>query len=97
MKDLLEYEIPVTERQVVVVHILINGEVILNPKELSNFKDRFVWVDSNNLTNLLEELRPQTDSNRKSIIAIFESGEIRTYANVSNNFTNYNLLNKSGI
>ena len=97
MKELLEYEISVKERQVDVVHILSNGEVIINKKELDQFKDRFAWADTNKITALVNELKPQTDSNRKSIIAIFETGEIRTYPNVSNNFTDYTLLNKSGI
>lgn len=97
MKELLEYETPVTERQVDIVHILNTGEIILNKKELDPFNDRFTWVKSTEVENLVMELKPQTDSNRKSIVAIFESGEIRTYSNVSNNFTDYSLLNKSGI
>ncbi len=97
MKELLEYEISVDERQVDIVHILSGGEVIMNRKELDPFTDRFEWLKPNEVANMVQELKPKTDSSRKSIIAIFETGEIRAYPNVSKNFTDYTLLNKSSI
>lgn len=97
MKDLIEYDLPVQERQIDVVHILNNGEVIMSVKELEPFQDKFKWVNPSEVQHHIISLRQQTDSNRKSIIAIFETREIKTYSNVSKNFTNYNLLNKSGL
>lgn len=96
MKE-IKFDLPVTERQVVVIHLLNDGQVLIGKKELEAFADRFAWVDQNKIANSVVELRTQTESSRKSIIAIFESGEIRSYPNVSPNFTNYALLNKSGI
>lgn len=96
MKE-LNFDLPSTERQVVIIHILNDGQVLIGKKELEAFADRFTWVDKNKITNSVVDLRAQTESLRKSIIAIFESGEIRSYPNVSPNFTNYALLNKSGI
>lgn len=97
MKDILELEIPVKERQVDIVHILNDGRVIMSGKELQALAEKFTWIKSNEISNLVQELKPQTDSHRKSIVAIFESREIKTYPNVSINFTNYSLLNKSGL
>lgn len=97
MKDILELEIPVEERQVDIVHILNDGQVIMSKKELDALADKFNWIKPNEISNLVQELKPQTDSHRKSIIAIFETREIKTYPNVSKNFHQYNLLNKSGL
>ena len=95
MKEILEYDLPVNERQVDVVHILNDGRILMTKKELDSFSDKFNWVNKPEIVNLIISLRPQTDSSRKSIIAIFESGEIKTYPNVSKNFTDYTFLNKS--
>jgi hypothetical protein len=97
MKDILELEVPVEERQVDVVHILNDGQVILSKKELQVLADKFEWIKPKEISNLVEQLKPQTDPHRKSIIAIFETREIKTYPNVSMNFHQYSLLNKSGL
>lgn len=97
MKDILQDELPVQERQVDVVHILKDGQVIMAKKELEPIADKFEWVNRDEIVDMVLGLKPQTDSSRKSIIAIFESREIKTYPNVSKNFTDYTLLNKSGL
>lgn len=97
MKVILELEIPVEERQVDIVHILNDGRIIMSGKELQSLAEKFTWIKQNEISNIVQELKPQTDSHRKSIIAIFETREIKTYPNVSKNFTNYGLLNKSGL
>jgi len=97
MKDTLELEIPVDERQVDVVYILNDGRIIISEKELQPFAEKFTGMKHNEILNIVQELKPQTDAHRKSIIAIFESREIKTYPNVSKNFHQYNLLNKSGL
>ena len=98
MRDILEYyEIPVEQRQVDVVHILNDGKLILTKKELELVKDKFSFVNPQEIVGLILQLRPQTDSNRKSIIVIYESGDIKTHPNISKNFTKYNLLNKSSL
>jgi hypothetical protein len=98
MKKMIEYhDIPVNERQVDIVHILRDGTVIFSAKELFANQDKFNWVNIIGIQRLVITLRPMTDSNRKSIVAIFETGEIKQYPNVSKNFTDYTLLNKSGL
>ena len=97
MKELLEFDIPVQERQIDVAYILNDGKIIISKKELVPFTDKFTWVNHGEIQHLVLGLKPQTDSNRKSIVAIFETREIKTYPNVSKNFTNYGLLNKSGL
>jgi hypothetical protein len=96
MKNLLETDVPVQERQVDVVHILKDGTAVMQ-RNISAYAHLFTWLDHNRVEHLMQELKPQTDEHRKSIIAVFETGEVRTYVNVSNNFTNYSLLNRSGI
>lgn len=98
MKELIElYDIPIELRQVDVIHILNDGQVIISKKEFEQFEERFSWINSNQIIGMILELRSQTDSNRKSIIVIHESGDIKTYPNISKNFTKFNLLNKSGL
>ncbi len=97
MKDIIEYDLPIKERQVDVVHILKDGQVIMAKGEFEAVADKFDWVNRDEIIDMVLGLRPQTDSSRKSIIAIFETREVKTYPNVSKNFTDYTLLNKSGI
>lgn len=97
MKDILELDIPIEERQVDIVHILSDGRVIMSGKELQSVAEKFNWIKPSEISNLVQELKPQTDFHRKSIITIFETREIKTYPNVSKNFHQYNLLNKSGL
>ena len=66
-------------------------------KELEPFANNFDWVNRDEIVGMVLGLKPQTDSNRKSIIAIFVTREVKTYPNVSKNFTDYTLLNKSEI
>lgn len=97
MKNIKEYDLPIEERQVDVVHILKDGQIIMAKKELELFATNFDWVNRDEIVDMVLGLKPKTDSSRKSIIAIFETREVRTYPNVSKNFTDYTLLNKSGI
>lgn len=97
MKDIHQDDLPVQERQVDVIHILKDGKIIMSKNELNPFSDKFEWVNRDEILDMVLGLQPQTDSSRKSIIAIFESREIKTYPNVSKNFTDYTLLNKSGL
>lgn len=96
MKDLLEYDVPVVERQIDIVYVLRNGNAILE-KDIIPHAHLFTWLDHNQIEHMALELKPQTDEHRKSIIAIFETGQVRSYPNVSLNFTNYGLLNKSSL
>jgi hypothetical protein len=97
MKNILEFDLPIEERQVDVVHILKDGKIIMSKNELQPFTDKFDWVNRDEIVDMVLGLKPQTDSSRKSIIAIFETREVKTYPNVSKNFTDYTLLNKSAL
>lgn len=98
MKELIELnDIPVEERQVDIIYILNNGNVILTKKEFELVAEKFAWVNPNEIESKVLELRSQTDSNRKSIIAVYETGDIKFFSNISKNFTKYNLLNKASL
>jgi hypothetical protein len=97
MKDLLEKKTEAEQRQVDVVHILNDGKAIMAGKELEPFAERFLWIENSEIANLIQELKPQTDPNRKSIIVVFENKEIKTYPNISKNFNQYSLLSKAGL
>ncbi|MDI1353299.1 MAG: hypothetical protein PSX36_00180 [bacterium] len=77
-----------------VVHILNDGNVVLSLHELEPFEGIFEWVDRTIIANLIDEMIAQTDGSRKSIIAIYENGDIKTHTNISMNFTKYGLLSK---
>ena len=91
------YTLPAQEKQIVLVHVLADGTIILSAKELEPYEDKFAWVNIIGIERLIISLRPMTDPARKSIIVIFETGEIKQFPNVSKNFTDYTLLNKSGL
>jgi hypothetical protein len=97
MKDLLEKKTETEQRQVDVVHILNDGRAIMAGKELEPYVERFLWMDKSEIVNLIQELKSQTDPNRKSIIVAFENKEIKTYPNISKNFNQYNLLSKASL
>lgn len=95
MKELIELnDIPVEERQVDIIYILNDGNVILTKREFELVAEKFAWVNHNEIENEALELRPQTDSNRKSIIAVYETGDIKSFSNISKNFTKYTVLSK---
>jgi len=95
MRELIELnDIPVEERQVDTIYILNNGNVILTKSEFELIAEKFAWVNQNEIENKVLELRSQTDSNRKSIIAVYETGNIKSFPNISKNFTKYMLLSK---
>lgn len=93
MKAIMEMDVEIQERQIDIVYILNDGAAVMQ-REIKPYAPFFNWVDLNHIQELVRNLKLQTDGYRKSIVAIFESGEIRTYSNISHNFTQYNLLNK---
>lgn len=98
MKELIEqYDIPVEQRQVDIIHILNDGRVIISKKDFEEVKEKFAWVNQRQIFESVQELCRQTDSSRKSIIVIYEAKEIKTFPNISKNFTKYNLLNRTSL
>lgn len=91
------YELPVLERQVDIIHILNDGHIIISVQEFEPYQNRFSLIDAGEVRRVVRGIRSLTDSSRKSIVTIFENGEIKQYPNVSKNFTDYTLLNKSGL
>ena len=88
------YESSAKQGSVDVVHILNDGEVVLLRKDFERIEKKFEWVNRAVVSELILELKAQTDESRKSIIAIYESGELKIHTNISHNFTKYTLLKK---
>jgi len=67
---------------------------VLLRKDFERIEKKFEWVNRAVVSELILELKAQTDESRKSIIAIYESGELKIHTNISHNFTKYALLKK---
>jgi len=67
---------------------------VLLRKDFERIEKKFEWANRAVVSELILELKAQTDESRKSIIAICESGELKIHTNISHNFTKYALLKK---
>lgn len=94
MENSLKYfKLPTKFGRVDVVHILNDGKVVFPEKDLEPFEQKFKWVNRAVVSDLILELKVQTDAGRKSIIAIYENGKLKIHTNISRNFTKYGSLN----
>lgn len=73
------------------MHILATGEIIYSREESEKAEYRFNWVDRKIIIERILHLRSLTDSNKKSVIAIYENGHvIKEFVNVECEFTPLN-------
>ena len=78
---------PLGQGQVSTIHILKSGEIISTLEEFREVEDRFGWVNKVDLVTKLLQLRRLTDHSKKSVIAIYEDGQVvREYVNVEHEF-----------
>ena len=78
---------PLSQGQVSTIHILKSGEIISTLEEFREVEDRFGWVNKVDLVTKLLQLRRLTDNTKKSVIAIYEDGQVvREYVNVEYEF-----------
>lgn len=78
---------PAPLSKVTTVHILEDGQVITSLEEFIKVEERFSWVSKADMIARLLRLRRITDQEKKSIIAIFEEGNvIREFVNVDEHF-----------
>ncbi|MES1218465.1 MAG: hypothetical protein ABUT20_23360 [Bacteroidota bacterium] len=69
------------------LHILNTGEVISTHDQYQFVEDRFNWVDKARIISRILRLRLLTESHKKSVIAIYEDGQvIKEYINVDDYF-----------
>ena len=70
------------------LHILKTGEVISSHDQYQYVEDRFTWVDKPAIISRILRLRLITESHKRTIIAIYEDGQvIKEYVNVDDYFT----------
>ena len=70
------------------LHILNTGEVISSHDQYKFVEDRFTWVDKPRIISRILRLRLLTESHKKTIIAIYEEGQvIKEFINVDDYFT----------
>jgi hypothetical protein len=87
MKESLEnYDFPIEQRHVDVINILKNGEILKSKRELEPHEHKFNWLDSNEVVRLVLSLRAKTLTNKKSVVAVYESGEIKIFENKPKDF-----------
>ncbi len=69
------------------LHILKTGEVISTHDQYQFVEDRFAWVDKPRIISRILRLRLLTESDKKSVIAIYEDGQvIKEFVNVDDYF-----------
>ena len=86
MSHIQNYQLPDFAR-VYTVHILKTGEMITSLEDYLKVQDRFSWVDQSYIISTIFRLRRLTESPRKSVIVIYEEGQlIKEYVNVEDSF-----------
>jgi hypothetical protein len=89
---------PSSPNKVTTVHILGDGQVIASLEEFQQVEDRFSWVSRTDIIARLLRLRRITDHQKKSVIAIYEDGNvIREFVNVDEHFPVAALLQAKSI
>lgn len=87
MKESLEnYDLPIEPRHVEVVNILKNGDILKSKRELEPHEHKFNWLDSGEVVRLVLSLRSKTETNKKSVVAVYERGEIKIFENKTKDF-----------
>ncbi len=72
---------------VTTMHILSTGEVLQGLKQYEKMEDRFSWVDKPELIKRIQSLRAITDRNKRSVIVLYEKGQIiKEFLNVDKDF-----------
>jgi hypothetical protein len=85
---------PSSPSKVTTVHILGDGQVVGSLQEFQLVEDRFAWVSRADMIARLLTLRRITDPEKKSIIAIYEEGQvIKEFVNLDEHFPVAALLN----
>jgi hypothetical protein len=76
------------------VYILQSGTQITSLSDFDTVKDRFEWLDKKALLTELLHVRSMTNSNSRSIIAVYEEGKnMKTLMNLEPDFHVSDLAN----
>ena len=87
MSHIQSYQLP-DFAKVTTVHVLATGEIITSLDDYLKVQDRFAWVSRAYIISTIFRLRRLTQSPKKSLIVIFEEGQvIKEYVNVEESFT----------
>lgn len=85
---------PSSPSKVTTVHVLGDGQIISTLQEFQLVEDRFAWVSRADMIARILTLRRITDPEKKSIIAIYEEGQvIREFVNLDEHFPVVAVLN----
>ncbi|HLX91986.1 MAG TPA: hypothetical protein VKR32_09910 [Puia sp.] len=78
--------------QVHTLHVLKSGEIITTLAEFEPVEHRFQWVDRKAIIQRILYLRTVTDNAKKSVIVIYEDGQlVRELVNVEREFVPFLL------
>ena len=58
------------------VHVLSNGDFVFSLEDFKKVEDKFSWVDKRFVLSELFRLRPLTDAQKISFVAILEEGQV---------------------
>ena len=81
------YVLPLEIRHVEVKHILKNGEILITLRAFEPHEIKFNWVNKTEIVDLILLLRTKTKTNKKTVVAIYEGGEIKVFENEAIDFT----------
>lgn len=95
MHPLLNYQLGDLGK-VTTMYILDTGEIVESREDYLKIEDRFTWVDRRKIIDRILQLRALTDTNRKSVIAIYEKDHsIREFVNVEVQFSPLSYIYKA--
>ena len=84
--NLKQYLLPLERRHVEVSHILKNGEILTTLRAFEPHEIKFNWVNKTEIIDLILLLRTKTKTNKKTVVAIYEGGEIKVFENEATDF-----------
>ena len=64
------------------IHILKDGTFVSSVEDFQAVQERFAWVNKADMIRRILHLRTVTDESKKSVIAIYEEGQIKEFHNV---------------
>ena len=85
-ENLKQYLFPSERWHVEVAHILKTGEILTTLRAFEPHEIKFNWVNKTEIVDLILLLRTKTKTNKKTVVAIYEGGEIKVFENEATDF-----------
>lgn len=81
------YILPVNQRAVEIINVLADGTQYKSKADHEKYGEPFIWVNQNQLVDLVNKLKPKTESGKKSVVALVQKSQsVKVFMNVELDF-----------